>query len=300
MRKLQDLHVIIDGTGGGSGLEGGQLNTFENEVEAHLRQCARTLVGKAVFAKIRAHGRVLIIPYTLYIDQHFNGKNRSPINAYSLKDAGSFQFSLGTAASWQPFDQTPTNVVCFSPRRFDNIPASSPMYRSAGFLAADVLFHELVHAGRELGGDAQNDQRLTGRLVRYENEAEYFAVLITNIHMSELGRPAPPGLLSGGAYPSVPRTNIRADHGFGELPALLTDSDNFLYIPENFRLVMKYWAQHPTIAPMIAASPARFNPVGTFKKWLVNGNALVFLDQSWLTSSLRKRLENFAAANAPK
>ena len=104
-------------------------------------------------------------------------------------------------------------------------------------------------------------------------------MLITNIHMSELGRPAPPGVMSGVAYPNVPRTNIRADHGVGELPILLTDSDNFLSIPENFRLIMKYWAQHPTIAPMIAASPARFNPVGAYKTWLANGTAAAFQNQ---------------------
>ena len=95
MKKIQDLCVIIDGTGGGSGLEGGLLNTFECEVEAHLRKCAQTAVGKAVFAKIRAHGRVLIIPYTLSIDKHFNGSNRSPINALSVRGFDNFRFSGG-------------------------------------------------------------------------------------------------------------------------------------------------------------------------------------------------------------
>jgi hypothetical protein len=297
MRKIHDLSVIIDGTGGDSGLEGGQLNQFENDVERHLRECASTVVGKAVFTKIRAHGRVLMIPYTLSIDRFFK---TGPINALSLGSYDSYRFGLGTAAKLGPFDLLHTNVVCFSPRRFDLIPAGSALHLAAGYRASDILFHELVHAGRALGKEADRDQALHGRLVRYENEAEYFAVLITNIHMSEIGRPSPPNLLAHSAYPMVKRTNIRADHGVGELPAVLTDSDNFLYMPENFRLVMKYWAQHPTIAPMIAASPARFNPVGTYKKWLTNGNAAIFQDHFWFPPALKKRLEDFAVAHAPR
>lgn len=114
MRKIHDLSVIIDGTGGDSGLEGGQLNQFENDVERHLRECASTVVGKAVFTKIRAHGRVLMIPYTLSIDRFFK---TGPINALSLGSYDSYRFGLGTAAKLGPFDLLHTNVVCFSPRR---------------------------------------------------------------------------------------------------------------------------------------------------------------------------------------
>jgi hypothetical protein len=40
--------------------------------------------------------------------------------------------------------------------------------------------------------------------------------------------------------------------------------------------------------------------VGTYKKWLTNGNAAIFQDHFWFPPALKKRLEDFAVAHAPR
>ena len=51
------------------------------------------------------------------------------------------------------------------------------------FQPDEVLFHELVHAARYLGGDFKKTP--IPKMPEYDNEEEYFAVLITNIYISE-------------------------------------------------------------------------------------------------------------------
>ncbi len=295
MRKYDQWPILIDGSGGDSGLEGSQLRQYEDLVEMCLRDCARTAVGKAVFAKIRAHGRVLIIPYTNTIAIRYK---TGSLNALSFGDRESMayaQLSLGF------MDCFSTKVVAFSPLRYILAAQSAKTALGAGMRAADVLFHELVHAGRTLGGEARQDLPLTGRLARYGTEADYFAVLVTNIHMSEIGRPAPTGLVEGGSgYPGVPRTNIRADHGSGELPVALTNSDTFLSMPENFHEIKRYWSQHPAMAPLVARSPAVFNPVAAYHRWVTTGYAYAWQDEWWFPKELTKKIEQLGVINAPK
>lgn len=273
MREIPWLPVIIDGAGGQSGMKDGVLKRYEDTVQQSLYECGRTVVGRAVFWKIWQHGRVLIIPYSKFLKDRFQA---GEVNAASLDTGTSIRYGSGSVSrSWGPgilVDALRTNVVTFSPDTFEFIGPASPYFQAAGFRAADVLLHELVHAGRHLGGEARSDAALDGSMARYRNEAEYFAVLIANIHMSEAGRSPPMGVNPpGAAYAGAPRTNIRADHGIGELPAALTLSQAFLAKPENFALVKKYWSQHPNLAPKIAASNASFNPVRTFKEWIPPG-----------------------------
>ena len=267
MRELNKYSIIISVAD--SGLEGSQAKQYEDRVEACILQCTSTVVGRAVIAKIRAHGRVVVIPYTNRFADKFKTGN---LNAMSLSTDSSIEFNPLVRKYFDPVFARSTNIVCFSPMRYDFMPASNARFGAAGFSAPDILLHELVHAGRELGGDGRKDEKLRGSLARYDDEGEYFAVLVTNIHMSEIGRQSPLGLNHANwGYPNTPRTNIRADHRVGELPPELTISENYLKVPENFSLVNKYWNQHPTIAPMIARSPARFNPIRCYSEWLNSG-----------------------------
>ncbi len=267
MTKFEHLATYVDSTmWTDDGVE--QANPdYELETARCVRDCASSIVGKAVFSKIRTHGKVLIIPYTNYLANLFKG---GTFNAFSLDDESSFSLNASRAQMGEtPFHFNRINVVLFSPRRFSIVSSAE---RQAGFSASDVLLHELVHSGRTLGGDARSDRKLHGALAKYENDAEYFAVLVANIHISELNRPAPLGERPPTtAFPGVPRTNIRFGHGFDELPPSLTVSENFMRIPENYLQVARYCQQHPNIAPMIAKSPASFNPIQTYFEWLSDG-----------------------------
>ncbi|MEX2186269.1 MAG: hypothetical protein WD875_05730 [Pirellulales bacterium] len=114
---------------------------------------------------------------------------------------------------------------------------------------------------RNLGGDAKQVP-LTGKLGGYGNEEEYFAVLVTNIYISEAGRQqhfwtAGPG-----------RSGLRADHsGFTNLQDSQALAVEFLLDADNFRLVKKFCDQHSTIAKLIGEAPARFNPIKVYYRW---------------------------------
>lgn len=203
---------------------------YLSDVDRDLQQIATTVTGRAVFAKIKAHGQVLVAPYTRQFSSQAgtcNAVETPPVSKGSKVDQVRFThavFAAGSPCSRGPGDQYPDSV----------------------------LLHELVHAGRSLGGDAKTVP-LTGALAGYEFEEEFFAILVQNIYLSETKR----------AY----KTGLRKDHSSAVMDSDDYDPKYFLSNPENFRLVEKYCGQHPNIAPMLAKAPADFNPIKVYYDW---------------------------------
>ena len=115
----------------------------------------------------------------------------------------------------------------------------------------EVLFHEMVHAARLLGFDSYRaDAKVRERMIHdgYDDEEEYFAVLVANIYISEKGKPY---------------TSLRKGHGLADphLKESEVEPMAFLFEDYNYELIDAFCDQHPKIAPMIADAPAKFNPI---------------------------------------
>jgi hypothetical protein len=231
-KKLDNFPVVISG----DDLPVGQSEiAYFNAVEADLNAIRQSATGRAILFKIQAHGTILIQPYT---DEYA----RKMVNG-SKCNATSEDMLL------RPSNSGRVVQVRHSPKIYAR---GSPCSKGPGRFPDMVLLHELVHAGRTLGLDYKN-VRLSGPLAGYENEEEFFAVLVENIYISETGR-----ITSG----------LRADHSdTARLVAPDDDPAMFLSVPDNFSLVEKYCNQHPTVAPMIAEAKTEFNPIRLYYDW---------------------------------
>lgn len=216
----------------------GSSQKYDEEVSRIANVVLRTVTGKAIAVKIKAHGEV-------WITNDYNGIDSREINA-------DFQPSLSSKKmgiiGFHPHNHRLNTVdVVFngnsiSPKQLENIHKHSP-----GQKPDEILCHEMLHAARYLGGDYKKTP--IPKMPEYENEEEYFAILVTNIYSSELKR----GFES-----------FRKSHHVAYKPEMnQVDVAPFVFLsdPENLRLIGKFCDQHPTIAPMIAQAPAAFNPI---------------------------------------
>lgn len=221
MRRLESAHVLIDGS-----------DAFEEETARVVEQIARSRTGQAVIEKIRAHGWVIIEPF-----------RTDKFNAYALNRTtdiiglviGSIEYSPSTFATIVSVGgiKMPNHLAILNP----------------GFKPDEVLLHEMVHAGRVLGHQL-NQIKLTGAMANYDNEEEFFAVLVSNIYLSEKGTPS---------------TFLRASHQLtGILNKAKAASEVFLFADDNYRLIEKFCEQHPRISKMLQNVRAQFNPIRAY------------------------------------
>lgn len=230
--EFPHLGIVVDG----DGLNNVDQRLYEFKLSNILLLLSTFAVPRAIFRKIIAHGGVEIVPWNTQDAKQFgvcNATGNQPGEDWPEMRAGFFTIPGRATVHFSP--DTWMTGSCASG------PGSKP---------DEILLHELVHSARFTGRDF-NQKTLTGAMSGYGDEEEYFAVLVTNIYTSEAGG-----------------TNLRADHaGFSNLSATLSKPEDFLRMPENYRLVKKFCSQHPNIAPMIATANAAFNPVKTFYEW---------------------------------
>jgi hypothetical protein len=120
----------------------------------------------------------------------------------------------------------------------------------AGIGAGDdeILLHELLHAYRRVKG-SYNKLPFTKPDKAYDSNEELFAILITNIYMSENGK-----------------TKLRKDHaGFTELPAKWATSQGFLSDSDFFNYIEAFWLSDNALTTAVALSTATFNPFKAYK-----------------------------------
>jgi hypothetical protein len=112
----------------------------------------------------------------------------------------------------------------------------------------DILVHEMVHGLRMMQGVF--DQTPTGPQDRgYDNDEEFFAILMSNIYVSEK---------------KGPTAVLRKDHhGHQVLPAAESDSDGFLLNNmENLFWIRYLYPQEQAFFHSVASNPmATFNPI---------------------------------------
>jgi len=253
---------------------------YESAVVARLDQILNKQTGRALLRAIAANGKsrnkkVRIIPYTEDDEDNavavpvdgWEGRDAAPAGATVYRGGTddpttkaderfetTFWKGLGLGSNvdleYNPDPKDPTPVC---PR--DGKTTSGPcrlVWGVADHGKDDQLLHELVHAMRE--GRGQLNQVPTENS-DYDNEEEFFAILIANIYLSEQGKKF-----------------LRADHhGFAVLSADLNSSEKFLgkgISPpsraqlENRRLVGKLctedWIMCQEIGDFVNAD---FNPI---------------------------------------
>jgi hypothetical protein len=109
-----------------------------------------------------------------------------------------------------------------------------------GAKSDEILLHEMIHGLRDLAGVA-GDTALTGAYADYDNEEEFYAIVITNIYMSERGA-----------------VLLRKDH---HTFAALANADSFLNDKTYYALMKKLVAQQSILCGSLANVNCTFNPV---------------------------------------
>jgi hypothetical protein len=140
-------------------------------------------------------------------------------------------------------------VVNFSPSMF-GYGASGACVGFAGAPGASpsqVLFHELAHAYRANRG-VLHTRPTVGGSVNYTNMEEFFAVVLSNV------------LISDPTYSSGNRT-LRADHaGFNPLSAALSTSRGFVSHAPNRNKMRELVASEPQLTKALKGVQSYFNP----------------------------------------
>jgi hypothetical protein len=119
-----------------------------------------------------------------------------------------------------------------------------------GGLADEVLFHELIHALR--GGLEVNSDKMpvSGGLWRYSNTEEFYAVVITNIYISDESNKGSSGLRAGH------RGKLPLEQYFSRSLCFFASSTQIL------PLLKKFENDHPVLFNSLSKVKARFNPIG--------------------------------------
>jgi hypothetical protein len=139
-------------------------------------------------------------------------------------------------------------LIRFSPGYFPpggkcNVDPVSHLAQPAGS-AAEVLFHELIHAFRLVSGKFVNAR--IPKLPAYDEEDDFYAVVITNIFISE----------------TDPNRPLRESHqGHEPLPVYRATDEGFLTIDANWEYVTKFIHDHPEVSKQLRDVPSAFNPV---------------------------------------
>jgi hypothetical protein len=138
-----------------------------------------------------------------------------------------------------------SSVIRFSPEMFPG------NLKAPGSQRDEILFHEMIHAFRQLNGRENAFPVNLG----YDDIEEYVAVVITKSYLSDKGQ-----------------TDLRASHHDSD--GVLKNPEKFLDNPQNvnfpprwlmYRLYQDHLSLFDTLAAIRLKRPAQFNPVKQYK-----------------------------------
>jgi hypothetical protein len=144
-------------------------------------------------------------------------------------------------------------------------------------LPDEVLFHELIHAYRDLFYLDSNHTRLHGGLKRYDIVDDFFAIVLTNIYISDASNRHSSGL--------------RADHdGYRPLEKELSNSFTFYQSsPQVLPLMTQLIKENDYLALELSKVKAGCNPLAAYFQ---NYRAVEALSQSSLAKRREVLIEN--------
>jgi len=222
---------------------------YQLEIDTTLDEIARTFTGRALLNGFRTYpGRTTtILPLFNRLDTATQAHGSDADGTFK----GEQQFEASGPNAGRPLPGTlrgtgvGTDAFIFF-RRQDWDGSDGP-----GTLPDEVLFHEMVHALRMMGG--KSCTRAPVGLPQYQTEEEFFAILLANIHVSEKAQ--------GEEVP------LRADHIHdpGKVNSTpLRNPGEFHKLPVNIVLIQKLMSQLPVVTNFIAnidEGRCLFNPI---------------------------------------
>jgi len=199
---------------------------FEADVRKELGKILRSEVGRALAASLRYHqSSITLMPYE---DEGCN----------ALEDAAS--------------KDSNHSVVLFSPEKLCSGPcASRPHNHRSATLPHEILFHELVHALRRISGKIRYVP-LGGTLSQYRTREEFYAILATNIFISDRSNPQKSGLRA---------------HNYGHLSLdkeLASSFDYFRQGTRVYQLIANFCSENPGFTRMLSRARALHNPLAAY------------------------------------
>ena len=197
---------------------------YRLSIYAVLRDVRRTQTGRIVLNLLDQAGYDVIIEPNL---DPAGSNNASEIGASGVHEGNA---RLGVSA------RGTRSFVAYSPNRLTG--------RGVGMGRDEVLLHELCHSLRTVNGRMR--KRSNGQLLAmaggFHNVEEFFAAMVTNVHSSELGRPA------------------RGDHGTGRLRSI-----DQLRKPPFDRRLRQFSISMPVLCRQLAALPPTVAPFNPFR-----------------------------------
>jgi hypothetical protein len=147
---------------------------YELEVSRIVTTILNTQTGQAIATKIRAHGEVLI-------DEDYPGTDRREVNSEFEPGKSSAKLAI---IGFHPHNRRlNTSRILYNGREITLGQLRNMQQHYTGWRPDEILLHEMVHAARYLGGDFKKTP-IPG-MPEYENEEEYFAILVTNIYIAQ-------------------------------------------------------------------------------------------------------------------
>jgi len=240
------------------------IRDYEFSVKWVLDWILRSDTGTAVLGAIKRAGQpLLILPYTkdaekvagtcnayaAPVDMVKAGAKDQPIlnGRKVLTENNPLKRLLklpqeplaGTGEGSDSFIRFSPGMWGFGGACYPGMPGASP---------SEILLHEMLHAYRQMRGDSYALPTTGGR-VQYDNLEEFFAIVVTNIFVSDPTSP-------------TPNRTLRADHwGFQPLAAAQSTSKGFLAQKANQNLIGKIVADEAGLALDLKEIKATFNPV---------------------------------------
>jgi hypothetical protein len=234
---------------------------YKNKTAAVIAQIEKNEAGRTILAAIRNSDKDLTIaPYDWRA-----GSCNSVTHADNPIGSAPLRISAVSPTPWYKGNED--NLLTPNDERYDLQPPgykgsgdgsdatiyfSSDIYNpqsncETGVIATaadEILFHEMIHALREMQA-VRNAVPTEDSVRKYDNEEEFLAIVATNVYISA----------SGGI-------KLRADHdGHFELKPPLNTSAGFLTDPGNLKLMKLHrlmWA--PTFLALAHVITAKFNP----------------------------------------
>ena len=225
---------------------------WENEVRTTILKVSTSKVGRAVLNNIRHYQRIVrIVPSQnesalCTADEATTTRgNEDAMQARLNSWIWSFNGLAGTK-----FKGVRGKIV-FTPSRWSKGGACQTANQPASQYTPtpdEVLLHELVHAARVVS--LKYDPQVTSKgLLMYDDDEEFFAVLVETIYQSELKK----GVL-------------RASHtGFLEMDKNLQSSLEFFQVSGNaFEMVKQFATENSLLATALSHIEVPFNPLNAF------------------------------------
>jgi hypothetical protein len=222
---------------------------YENGVRRILIKISNSKVGRAVLNTIRWHHRVVrIVPNVINLTLCAPADiDEVDIKQYELNEAAKIVNAM--AGTHFPGLRGRIN---FTPGMYAKGGACQKFYgpRSQYTPSEDeILLHELVHGARIASLKLKLAHAAEKGLAMYDNDEEFFAVLVENIYQSEL-KTGP----------------LRSSHtGFMEMDKNLQGSLAFFQVSGNaFEKIEKFATQNPGLAKALSNIEAPFNPLNAY------------------------------------